>query len=93
MTATLHIEHAITGYDEWRAAFDRFADARTGAGVTAHRVAQPVDDDRWVVVDLDFPGPEQATAFLGFLETVVWASREASPALVGPPRGRVLEQR
>ena len=35
MTATLHIEHAISDYPTWKAAFDRFADARTRGGALA----------------------------------------------------------
>ena len=79
---TLHIEHPITDFATWRGAYDRFADRRREAGVTAERVAQPVDDDHYVVIDLDFPSQEQARRFLGFLESTVWASREASPAPV-----------
>jgi hypothetical protein len=88
---TLHIEHAITDLPTWQTAFDRFADRRRQAGVLAERVSQPVDDDRYVVVDLDFPSRAQAEGLLQFLETTVWASPEASPALVGPPRTRLLE--
>ena len=29
--ATLHIQHLVTDFDTWTAAFDRFADARRGA--------------------------------------------------------------
>ena len=88
---TLHIEHPITDFSTWRGAYDGFAETRRQAGVTAERVAQPVDDERYVVVDLDFPTREQAQRFLGFLESTVWASREASPALAGTPRTRLLE--
>jgi hypothetical protein len=88
---TLHIEHEITDLGTWRGAYDRFADRRRQAGVRAERVAQPVDDDHYVLIDLDFPTREQAQGFLQFLETTVWSSREASPALVGPPRTRLLE--
>lgn len=88
--ATLHIEHAITDLPTWLGAFDRFADARAGAGVRQTRVHQPVDDDRYIYVQLDFDNEEAATAFLGFLRSVVWASPEASPALTGSPTGRVL---
>ena len=88
---TLHIEHPITDFATSRGAYDRFADHRRRAGVTADRVAQPVDDDRYVVVDLEFPSREQAQRFLDFLESTVWASRESSPALTGTPRTRLLE--
>ena len=89
--STLHIEHPITDFATWRAAYDRFADRRRQAGVSAERVQQPVDDEHYVVVDLDFPSREQAQRFLRFLETTVWCSRDTSPALAGTPRARVLE--
>ena len=87
---TLHIEHPITDFATWRAAFDRFAEQRRAAGVTDHRVWRPVDDQRYVVVDLDFATTDQATAFLGFLRTQVWASPQNAPALAGEPRTMIL---
>lgn len=89
--ATLHIEHAITDYSTWRKAFDGFAGARRAGGVTATRIAQPIDDPRYIVVDLDFPTTEQASAFLRFLRDKVWASTSSAPALTGTPRTSVLE--
>jgi hypothetical protein len=73
--ATLHIEHAITDLPTWLGAFEHFAEARAGAGVRQTRVHQPVDDDRYIYVQLDFDDEEAATAFLGFLRSVVWARR------------------
>jgi hypothetical protein len=87
---TLHIEHPITDLRTWLGAFSRFEEARQKAGVRAHRVRQPVDDDKYIYVDLDFDGVEQAAAFREFLEKTVWASRDASPALAGAARARVL---
>lgn len=87
---TLHIEHPITDYTTWREAFDRFAGARTAAGVRGERVQQPVDDDRYVVVGLDFDTFEHATAFRSFLETTVWTSSANAPGLAGAPRAVVL---
>jgi hypothetical protein len=88
---TLHIEHPITDLASWRAAYDRFSDRRRQAGVTAERVQQPVDDEHYIVVDLDFGNREQARRFLTFLETAVWASPASSPGLAGTPRTRILE--
>ena len=88
--ATLHIEHPITDLDTWLGAFGRFGEARTNAGVKAQRVHQPVDDDRYILVELDFDTVEQAEAFRGFLETKVWSNPEASPGLGGTPRARGL---
>lgn len=88
--ATLHIEHAMTDLPTWLGAFEGFADARAAAGVRQTRVHQPVDDDHYIYVQLDFDDEDAATAFLGFLRNVVWASPEASPGLGGAPTGRVL---
>lgn len=87
---TLHIEHPITDLDTWRSAFGRFADARARAGVRGYRVAVPVGDPHYVLVDLEFPSVEQAERFRDFLTTTVWTSREASPALAGAPLTRIL---
>lgn len=89
MTATLHIEHAITDFPTWRAAFDRFADARRRAGVTAHRVRFVEEDPSQVVIDLDFDASAPAHAFATFLHEQVWGTANA-PALVGTPTTRVL---
>lgn len=88
--ATLHIEHGITEFSTWKAAFDRFAEKRKEAGVTTHRIYQPYNDPAYVVLQLDFPSVEQAQAFQGFLETQVWSKPANSPGLSGVPRARVL---
>jgi hypothetical protein len=88
---TLRIEHPISDLPAWKDAFDRFAERRRQGGVCGERVQHPVDDDRYVLVDLDFATREQAQRFLDFLETTVWASRESSPALAGTPVTRILE--
>jgi len=88
---TLHIEHAITDFETWSGAFNRFADARRNAGAVTERVRRPVDDPNYVVVEVDFETTEQAVAFLGFLKENVWAVKENSPALTGTPEARILE--
>ena len=90
--ATLHIEHPISDLGTWLGAFDQFADARRDAGVTAQRIHQPVDDDRYIVVQLDFGTVEAAEQFKTFLEAVVWQSPELSPGLAGTPVARVLRE-
>jgi hypothetical protein len=86
---TLHIEHAITDLETWHDAFDRFEPARQQAGVVAERIQHPVDDDAYVVIDLEFE--DAAAAFRSFLETVVWADQANAPALAGKPRTSILE--
>jgi hypothetical protein len=88
---TLHIEHAITDFSTWQSAFDRFEEMRQQAGVRRQTVRRPVDDDQYVVIDLEFDTAEQATALLGVLNDKIWAARDNSPALAGKPRTSILE--
>jgi hypothetical protein len=88
---TLHIEHPISDLPTWKAAFDRFAERRRQGGVCGERLNRPIDDDRYVVVDLDFSTRQQAEQFLSFLETTVWSSPDRSPALAGTPRTLIVE--
>jgi len=89
--ATLHIEHPITDFGTWKAAFDCFAEAREKSGVRGHRILRPVDDAHYVVVDLDFQTAGEAARFLNFLRTRVWSSSQNAPALAGTPQTRILE--
>ncbi len=88
---TLHIEHAITDFPLWNAAFERFADVRARSGVRAQRVQHPVDDPHYIVIDLDFDTPDEARRFLAFLRANVWSSPENAPALVGAPQAQILQ--
>ena len=88
---TLHIEHPISDLKSWLAAFARFAEARQKAGVRAHRVYQPIDDDKYIVLDLDFDAVDDAVRFKKFLESNVWSSRDASPGLSGIPQARLQQ--
>lgn len=87
---TLHIEHPISDFETWSAAFNRFADARRQAGVRAHRVLRPVDDPKYVLVDLEFDTTAAAETFLHFLTATVWATPANSPGLAGTPHTRIL---
>lgn len=89
--ATLHIEHGVTSFAEWKSAFDRFAELRRQAGVRRHGIRRPVDDDHYVLIDLDFDTPDAAQAFLDTLRERVWPSPQNAPALIGTPRTRILD--
>jgi hypothetical protein len=89
--STLHIEHAITDFAQWNAAFERFAEARARSGVRAQRIQQPVDDPQYVVIDLDFDTEDEARRFLTFLQTSIWSSSTNAPALAGAPQTIILQ--
>ncbi|HEX6918691.1 MAG TPA: hypothetical protein VF314_00520 [Actinomycetes bacterium] len=87
---TLRIEHPITDYDTWRAAFDRDPVDRRGSGVRRYAIHRPVDDPRYVLIDLDFDTAIEAERMLARL-TDLWRSSVAAPALDGAPQTRVIE--
>jgi hypothetical protein len=87
---TLHIEHPITDFGAWRAAFDRFGGVRADGGALAARIYRPIDDDKYVLIDLDFATVDQAERFHQFLRTRVWSTPDNAPALAGVPVTRIL---
>ena len=90
--ATLHIEHPISDLETWLNAFNKFENARKNAGVRSQRIHHPTDDDKYIYIRLDFETVEEAERFKKFLETTVWTSAEASPALRGTPTAKVLTE-
>jgi hypothetical protein len=88
---TLRIEHAINDYEVWRQAFDSFAGARATAGVRGYTIRQPVDDPKYLMLDLEFDTAAQAGAFDAFLRQRVWAAPASSPALAGAVQTQILD--
>jgi len=88
---TLRIEHAIHDYGTWQQAFDSFAGAREKGGVRGFTIRRPVDDPKYLLLDLEFDTAGRAEAFARFLHQQVWSSPASSPALAGAPRTRVLD--
>jgi hypothetical protein len=88
---TLRIEHAISDYKVWKTTFDSFAEARTKAGVNRVVIRQPVDDQKYLMLDLEFDSTGPAQAFAAFLEQHVWSSPTSSPGLAGQPQSRILD--
>jgi hypothetical protein len=88
---TLHIEHPVTDFGAWQAAFGRFAGVRQQHGVRAQHIRRPVDDPNYVVIDLDFETRAQAEELLGFLRQNVWSTDQGAAVLAGAPQARILE--
>ena len=88
---TLLIEHSISDFDTWHAAYARFAARRKEGGVLRERIMQPVDDPNYVFIDLEFATLEAAQHFQQFLEKQVWSDPANSPALLGRPRSRIAD--
>ncbi len=88
---TLRIEHAVHDYVTWKTAFDSFAEARAKAGVRSFAIRQPVDDPKYLMLDLEFDTTVEAEAFAKFLQQHVWSSPASSPALASAPQTRILD--
>lgn len=86
----LRIEHAVTEFDQWAAAFARFAGKREEGGVLEVRILRRVDDAHYVALELDFATIDRAKSFERFLRTTVWPNSANSPALVGAPQTRIF---
>jgi hypothetical protein len=54
-------------------------------------IRQPVDDPRYLMLDLEFDSAGRAEAFAEFLAQHVWSSPTASPGLAGTPQTRILD--
>lgn len=89
---TLQIEHAVKDFDMWKRAYGSDPLGRTGSGVLAERIFRPVDDEHYVVLDLDFATRGEAAAFLERLRANVWSMPSASPALASGPKTRIVGQ-
>ena len=88
---TLQIEHAISDFDLWKPAFEADPVHREESGVRRYRVLRPLDDPRYVAIDLDFDSVDEAEAFRTALQGW-WGSGRAAPALAGAPRTRIVEE-
>lgn len=59
---TLRIEHRISNYEGWKQAFDSDPINRKRSGVRRFKIYRPVNDESYVIIDLEFEILEQAQA-------------------------------
>jgi hypothetical protein len=85
----LRIEHPVPDFDKWKQTFDRDPARRKESGVRRYTILRPVDDPRFVIVDLEFDRIEEAETFrAGLLK--LWGRAEAE-GLISGPKARILE--
>jgi hypothetical protein len=84
----LRIEHSVPDYDAWKKAFDSDPIGRKRSGVRRYRLLRPVDDARYVMIDLEFDTLAQAEAAHRALRQL-WGSVEGK--IIEKPRGRIVE--
>jgi len=86
----LQIEHPVRDFETWKAAFDSEAARREMGGVRQYEIHRPVDDPRYIAVDLAFDSRGEAEAFKLGLEAL-WQSPQAARALGGTPTTRIVD--
>jgi hypothetical protein len=85
---TLRIEHPVPSFEGWKKAFDDDPMHREASGVRRYRILRPLDDPRFVMVDLEFESLGEAEAFRVALEKL-W--RRVEGTVIQNPRARILE--
>jgi hypothetical protein len=88
--AVVQIEHPVSSFEAWKAAFDRDPVGRRAAGVERYRIYRATDDPAYVRIDLEFGSAEAAVAFKASIEAL-WRSGVAAPVLGGLPTARVVD--
>lgn len=84
----LQIEHPVPDYEGWKRAFDSDPIGRERSGVRRYRILRPVDDPKFVMVDLEFDSLSEAEACLAALRTL-WKRVEGQ--VMNSPRTRIVE--
>lgn len=87
----LRIEHRVASYGAWKNAFDSDPIGRRRSGVRRHRIMRTRGAEDDITIDLEFGSLESAVAVLAALEEQVWKSPQATAAMSGSPRGRIVE--
>jgi hypothetical protein len=84
----LRIEHSVQDFDGWKKSFDSDPVGRQKSGVRRYRIFRPIDDVKFVTVDLEFDSASQAEALLTALR-VVWSRIEGT--IIMKPQARIVE--
>jgi len=84
----LHIEHPVMSFDDWKKAFDNDPVDRRKSGVRRYRVMRPVDDDKYVMIDLEFDERGKAESMLTDLRAL-WRNVEGK--IMMDPKTRIVE--
>jgi hypothetical protein len=84
----LRIEHPVMDFDGWKKAFDSDPVGREKSGVRQYRILRPVDDSKYVMIDLEFDTAEQAEALLAAMRKV-WG--EVQGKIIMNPVARITE--
>lgn len=90
MTTIVRIEHSVSDFDGWKKkAFDNDPLGREKSGVRRYQVPRPVDDPKYVMIDLEFDDASKAEAFRTALHDL-WRQIEGQK-IIENPRVQIVE--
>jgi len=84
----LRIEHPIASFDGWKKAFDSDPVGREKSGVRCYQILRPVDDPKYVMIDLEFDTVKQAEALLAAMRGV-WSRVQGT--ILTDPKARIVD--
>jgi hypothetical protein len=90
ITIILHIEHSVPDFDGWKKAFDSDPLGTEKSGVRRYRVLRPVDNPKYVMVDLEFDNSSKAEAFRTAVSNL-WRQGEAHKKFMENLRVQIVE--
>jgi hypothetical protein len=74
---TLRIQHSTQDFNGWKKAFDSDPVGRQKSGVRRHQIYRAVENENFVMIDLEFDDRSQAEATLSALRKV-WGRVEGN---------------
>lgn len=84
----LHIEHSVFDFDAWKASFDSYSELRQQSGVRRYRIARPIDNPTFAMIDLEFDSVSQAESLFAAVQQV-W--QRVGGTLIKDPQWRISE--
>ncbi len=84
----LRIEHPISDFEGWKKAFDSDPADREKSGVRRYRILRPVDDKKYVMIELEFDTAKAAEALLAAMRNV-WVRVQGT--IMTDPKSRIVE--
>jgi len=83
----LHIEHPVIDFEDWKKAFDSDPVNREKSGVRRYQILRPVDNPKYVMIDLEFDTVKQAEALLAAMR-LVWSRVQGT--IMNNPQSRIM---
>ena len=83
----LRIEHKVPNLDGWKKVFESDPINRKKSGVRSYSILRPVDDQNYVIINLEFDDQKEAENTLAALR-ILWGQLEGT--VIMNPQTRLL---